>query len=344
MSRDTACRLGALKLRAFSHERMRRGAPSSATLANLGNNAVLFGFLSCSTWALLGCPRRLASCGLARRAATCVDASTLAHSTVSITRYFADDDRKADTDLLGIRGTAWFLSPTSMVTAEHVATAMELSDQTGNNSRFWRENKQTIDVRILRLAGSHSEKIAVLELRAAFSGAQGLQIRMEPLAPEEQVVSIAYPGSHLRSVGGRFVKYGDSDKLAGTALLEMYDGTTVSCSITALPAHRCSIARAAWLRSSATSSLKRCSFRRVRYGSRQLGEAPMSLPFPYKCCRNFPRAIEKAPRQFPIAVDFIVARAPRLWGARFRSHHARLRQLVARVTAVGLLDLLQDPD
>ena len=34
MSRDTACRLGALKLCAFSHERMRRGAPSLATLAN----------------------------------------------------------------------------------------------------------------------------------------------------------------------------------------------------------------------------------------------------------------------------------------------------------------------
>ena len=49
-------------------------------------------------------------------------------------------------------------------------------------------------------------------------------IRMEPLAPEERVVSLAYPGSRLRLVGGRFVQYGDSDKLAGTALLEMYDG------------------------------------------------------------------------------------------------------------------------
>ena len=158
-------------------------------------------------------------------AATCVDASTLAHSTVSITRYFAGDDSKADTDLLGIRGTAWFLSSTSMVTVEHVATAMELSDRNWKQVEILEgENKQTIDVRILRLAGSHSEKIAVLELRTAFSGAQGLQIRMEPLAPEEQVVSLAYPGSRLRLVGGRFVQYGDSDKLAGTALLEMYDG------------------------------------------------------------------------------------------------------------------------
>ena len=95
----------------------------------------------------------------------------------------------------------------------------------GNKSRFWTgENTQTIDVRLLRLAGSHSEKIAVLELRTAFSGAQGLQIRMEPLASEEQVVTLAYPGNRRRFVGGRFVKYGDSDKLAGTALFEIYDG------------------------------------------------------------------------------------------------------------------------
>jgi len=158
-------------------------------------------------------------------AATCVDSATLAHSTVSITRYFAGKDSKADSHLLGIRGTAWFLSPTSIVTVEHVATAMELSD------RNWKqvdvlegENKQSIDVRILHLAGLHSEKIAVLELRTAFSGAHALQMRMEPLAPEERVVSLAYPGSRQRLVGGRFVRYGDSDKFAGTALLEMYDG------------------------------------------------------------------------------------------------------------------------
>jgi hypothetical protein len=223
MSRDTAHGPGAPKLRAIFHKWMRRGAPSSAALANSREQGrtfrvpqLLFGLCSVALGVLLfaGSPA----------AATCVNSSTLAHSTVNITRYFADDDRKADTDLLGIRGTAWFLSPTSMVTAEHVATAMELSDQNWNRLEILEgENKQTIDVRILRVAGSHTEKIAVLELRTAFTGAQGLQIRMEPLAPEEQVLSIAYPGSRLRFVGGRFIKYGDSDKLAGTALLEMYD-------------------------------------------------------------------------------------------------------------------------
>jgi S1-C subfamily serine protease len=47
---------------------------------------------------------------------------------------------------------------------------------------------------------------------------------MEPVAPEEQVVSAAYPGNRLRFVGGRFVQYGDGDRLAGTALLEIFEG------------------------------------------------------------------------------------------------------------------------
>lgn len=155
--------------------------------------------------------------------AECVDPSTLVRSTASITRYFDEGEQMAGS--IGIRGTAWFLSPTSMVTAEHVAAAMRLSD------RDWRqveilegENKPSIAVRILRTAGSSAEKISVLELRAAYAGAQALQVRMEPLAAEERVVSLAYPGSRLRFATGRFVRYGDSDRVAGTALLEMYDG------------------------------------------------------------------------------------------------------------------------
>jgi Trypsin-like peptidase domain len=223
MDGDTAFGLGASKLRALAHERVRE-PQRSATLVKSRQrrgpsapNKGIFGpwFAAVIVLLLAGAPA----------AATCVDSSTLAHSTVSITRYFADDDKKASTELLGIRGTAWFLSPTSLVTVEHVAAAMGLSDQNWKQVEALEgENKQTIDVRILRLAGSYSEKIAVLELRAAFPGARGLQTRIEPVAPEERVVSVAYPSSRLRFVGGRFVQYGDSDKLAGTALLEMFDG------------------------------------------------------------------------------------------------------------------------
>jgi hypothetical protein len=148
-----------------------------------------------------------------------------AHSTVSIMRHFDDKEQEARPGVVGIRATGWFLSPTLMVTVEHVAAAMKLSDRNWKHLEIGRgESKQSIPARIQRVAGSNEQKIAVLELQTAFSGAQGFRLRMEPLAPEEPVVSLAYPGGRLRVVGGRFVQYGDGDKFAGTALLEMYDG------------------------------------------------------------------------------------------------------------------------
>jgi Trypsin-like peptidase domain len=157
--------------------------------------------------------------------AGCIDPATLTHSTVSITRHFDDKEKEARPGSLGIRGTGWFLSPTSMVTAGHVAAAMNLSDQDWKQVEIRQgENKQSVPARIRRLAGSHAEKVAMLELQTAFSGAQGFELRMEPLVPGEPVVSLGYPGSRLRVAGGRFVQYGDGDRLAGTALFELYDG------------------------------------------------------------------------------------------------------------------------
>jgi Trypsin-like peptidase domain len=155
--------------------------------------------------------------------AECVDPSSLVRSTVSITRYFDDGEQKTGSH--GIRGTAWFLSPTSMVTAEHVAAAMRLSDQEWRQVEILEgENRPSVAVRILRTAGSSAERISVLELRAAYAGAQALQVRIEPLAAEERVVSLAYPGNRLRFAAGRFVRYGDGNRVAGAALFEMYDG------------------------------------------------------------------------------------------------------------------------
>jgi hypothetical protein len=158
-------------------------------------------------------------------AAACIDQAALVHSVASITKHFAEEETKEDPTLLGIRGTAWFLSPRLMVTAAHVAEAMKLSDQDWNQIEIMvGEHKQPVLVRIRQLAGSQAEKIAVLELRTAFPDVRPLQIRIEPLAPGERVVSLAYPGNHLRFASGRFVQYGDEEKFAGAALLEMYDG------------------------------------------------------------------------------------------------------------------------
>jgi hypothetical protein len=155
----------------------------------------------------------------------CIDPATLVRSTASITRYFGDKEKEARSGVLGISASGWFLSPTLMVTVEHVSASMNLSDQSWKQVEVRRgENKQSIGMRVRGLVGSHAERVALLELETAFADAQGFQPRTESLLPEEPLVSLAYPDEHLRVASGRFVQYGDGDKFAGMALLEMYDG------------------------------------------------------------------------------------------------------------------------
>ena len=157
--------------------------------------------------------------------AACVDPATLANTTVSLTRHFTDEERAKDPTLLGIRGTAWFLSSRIIVTAGHVALSMGLSSQEWKQVEINREGTRHSDlVRIQRLAGEGTEKIAVLEFRNTLSAAQPLKMRTEPLVMGEAVASIAYPGDHLRLARGRFVREGEGKKLAGSALFELTDG------------------------------------------------------------------------------------------------------------------------
>jgi hypothetical protein len=158
-------------------------------------------------------------------AAECVDPATVTHSIASIMRHFDDAEMAARPDVLGIRATGWFLSPTSIATVEHVTTAMGLSEQDGKHIEIGSgPSKQSIPARVRHVAGSSAHRVVVAELQTAFPGAQGLRLRLEPVVPEERVVSVAYPGGDLRVAGGRFVQYGDGDQFAGAALLEMYDG------------------------------------------------------------------------------------------------------------------------
>ena len=157
--------------------------------------------------------------------AACIDPATLVRSTVSITREFSDEERKATPAVLGIRGTGWFLSPRLVVTAAHVAEAMRLSKEDWKEIELReRESKGLVSARMVRVLGSQSEKMAVIELKATFSGAAPLPVRAEPLHPEERVLSLAYPNGGLRFANGRFVEFGSKSTLAGAALLEMHDG------------------------------------------------------------------------------------------------------------------------
>jgi Trypsin-like peptidase domain len=157
--------------------------------------------------------------------AACLDPSTVVRSTVSIAKDFNEEERRARPGIVGIRGTGWFLSSRLVVTAAHVAEAMQIAAQEWKDVELRNgESKRSVPVRLVHRAGLHSEKIAVLELQAAIPDAAILRTRAAPLIPEESVASLAYPNSRLRFAGGRFVRYGDDDRLTGMALLEMYDG------------------------------------------------------------------------------------------------------------------------
>jgi hypothetical protein len=160
-----------------------------------------------------------------RLEASCIDPASLAHAAVSVTRYLDEAERAAQPGLIGTRGTAWFLSPATIVTAGHVSAAMMLTPQD------WKQLEisdgdvvRSVLARVERVIGTGPEKLAVLALQSEFPGARSAAVRTAPLAPEDQVVTFAYPDGRPRVVGGRFVKYVDDERFAGAALLEMFDG------------------------------------------------------------------------------------------------------------------------
>lgn len=157
--------------------------------------------------------------------ASCIEASSLVHSTISITREFSTEEKKTVPHILGIRGTGWFLSPRLVVTAAHVVDAMHLSVQDWKEVELReRDKRASIAARIAHIVGSHSERMALLELMTPFPSAAALPVRTEPLIPEERVLSLAYPNSDLRFAQGRFVEYGADERFSGAALLELHDG------------------------------------------------------------------------------------------------------------------------
>jgi S1-C subfamily serine protease len=160
-----------------------------------------------------------------RAHAACVDPAQLAHSTVNIMRYFDEAEHDARPDLIGIRGTGWFLSPTTIITAAHVAEAMKLSTRDWKSLEITDEHgNQFIAARIQRLAGDLAEKLAVIELQRAVFATSTLKIRRDPLVPEDPVMTLVYPEGLPHFVRGRFVQFGAGQRLGGTVLLEMYEG------------------------------------------------------------------------------------------------------------------------
>jgi len=164
----------------------------------------------------------LASC---RGGAACADVERTAPVSVSITRYFSEMEDKARPDVVGIQGNGWFASSSLMLTASHVADAMHLS------TTEWKQielrdgqTNRSVPVRVLRLVGDQSEKIAELELKTPLPDVQFLRFRNEPLLANEHVISVAFVDDRLRIAEGGFVEYGAYQKFTNGAMLELFNG------------------------------------------------------------------------------------------------------------------------
>jgi hypothetical protein len=167
----------------------------------------------------------LSMAAFAAKAGCAAGPENLAASVVSITMRFGQDEKESAPDLLGIRGTGWFLSLQLLVTVGHVAESIGLSAEDWKEAEIAQGSRNTrLQLRLRNFAGSGVEKLAVLELKEAFPGAAPLRMRQEPLAAGESVFSLGYSGNRLRIASGRFVKNGDDTRLTGRALFELAEG------------------------------------------------------------------------------------------------------------------------
>jgi len=174
----------------------------------------------------------IAQCARAEDA--CIDPSTLAPTTVSITRYFTADE-KPTPSLDGYRATAWFYRSTRYL----VSIAHFVDDAPVLPRGEWRkvdvqQRDVTVQVsaRLLAVVKALPEGFAIFELREPFPNAQTLKLREKPLSRNEPVRSIAYLDG-LRFAKGRFAEIAGSNDMPldhpfakvrpGSGLFEMWD-------------------------------------------------------------------------------------------------------------------------
>ena len=174
----------------------------------------------------------IAQCARAEDA--CIDPSTLAATTVSITRYFTADD-KPRPSFDGYRATAWFYGSTRyLVSIAHFVDDAPVLPRGEWRRVDVRQRDVTVQVsaRLLSVVKGLPEGFAIIELREPLPGAQTLKLREKPLSRNEPVRSIAYPDG-LRFAKGRFAEIAGSSDIPrdhafakvrpGSGLFEMWD-------------------------------------------------------------------------------------------------------------------------
>jgi hypothetical protein len=170
----------------------------------------------------------------ARAEDACVDLSTLAATTVSITRYFTAEEKPLPS-LDGYRATAWFYGSTRYL----VSIAHFVDDAPALPRGEWRkvdvrQRDVTVQVsaRLLSVVKAFPEGFAIFELREPFPNARTLKLRQKPLSRNEPVRSIAYLDG-IRFAMGRFTEIAGSSDIPsdhpfakvrpGSGLFEMWD-------------------------------------------------------------------------------------------------------------------------
>ena len=174
----------------------------------------------------------IAQCARAEDA--CIDPSTLATTTVSITRYFTADE-KPRPSLEGYRATAWFYGSTRyLISIAHFVDDVPVLPRGEWRKVDVQQQDVTVQVsaRLLAVVRALPEGFAIFELQEPFPNAQTLKLREKPLSRNEPVLSIAYLDG-LRFAKGRFAEIAGSSDIArdhpfakvrpGSGLFEMWD-------------------------------------------------------------------------------------------------------------------------
>jgi len=201
----------------------------------------------------------IAQCARAEDA--CIDPSTLAATTVSITRYFTADE-KPQPSLDGYRATAWFYGSTRyLVSIAHFVDDAPVLPRGEWRKVDVRQRDVTVQVsaRLLAVVRAVPEGFAIFELREPFPNAQTLKLREKPLSRNEPVRGIAYlDGLRFARAGSlklRLVATSlaiirlpkcDRDRVSSRCGISKSATTTVMCSTMARQELPSSTARAMW--------------------------------------------------------------------------------------------------
>src|SRR3954462_2983051 len=125
---------------------------------------------------------------------SCIDPSTLTKTTVSITRYFNNDEKPLSTSY-GYRATAWFYrSPHYLLSIAHfVEDAPVLGRGEWRMLDVQQHGVTTqVNARLLAVINAVPEGLALFELREGLPNAEPLKLREKPLSRNEPVRSVAY--------------------------------------------------------------------------------------------------------------------------------------------------------